>query len=62
MVMEQIAQAILSIRSDFVTRIAIDGVDGAGKTMFAQECAPADRATVVVDNNELAAPRILRRP
>jgi uridine kinase len=33
-----------------------------GQELYFQECAPADRATVVVDNNELAAPRILRRP
>lgn len=34
MVMEKIAQAILRMRITFVTRVAIDGVDGAGKTMF----------------------------
>lgn len=34
---EQIARAILNVQSRFVTRVAIDGVDGAGKTMFGDE-------------------------
>ena len=37
LVIEQIAQAILSVQSPFVARVAIDGVDGAGKTMFGDE-------------------------
>lgn len=37
MVMEKIAQVILRMRSTFVTRVAIDGVDGAGKTMFGDQ-------------------------
>ncbi|WP_328187675.1 hypothetical protein [Marinobacter sp. OP 3.4] len=37
MVIEKIARAILNVQSPFVTRVAIDGVDGAGKTMFGDE-------------------------
>lgn len=31
-----------------------------GQRRYLQECAPADHATVVIDNNELATPRIIR--
>lgn len=37
MVIEEIARAILNRSSPFVTRVGIDGVDGAGKTMFGDE-------------------------
>jgi uridine kinase len=36
-VIEEITQVILNMQSAFVTRVAIDGVDGAGKTMFGDE-------------------------
>ena len=34
---EQLAGAIASVRVDHPTRVAIDGVDGVGKTMLAEE-------------------------
>ncbi len=34
---EQLARAIASVRVDHPTRVAIDGVDGVGKTMLAEE-------------------------
>ena len=40
-VIAEIAQAISGIRSPFVTRVAIDGVDGAGKTHFADRVGKA---------------------
>ncbi|MCK7543597.1 hypothetical protein MLC59_05385 [Marinobacter bryozoorum] len=39
MAIGEIAQTVLGIQSPFVTRVAIDGVDGAGKTVFADELA-----------------------
>lgn len=39
-VLETLAAAILKTPSPFVLRVAIDGVDGAGKTHFADELAP----------------------
>jgi uridine kinase len=36
---EALAREIRSMKGDFVTRVAIDGVDGAGKTHFADELA-----------------------
>jgi uridine kinase len=35
----RIAEAILRVPAPFVTRVGIDGVDGAGKTMFGDELA-----------------------
>ena len=36
-VLEQLAAAIAAVRRDHPTRVAIDGVDGSGKTMLADE-------------------------
>lgn len=38
-VLREVAQRILGTPSPFVLRVAIDGVDGAGKTIFADELA-----------------------
>ena len=38
-VLEAVAERIIALRSDHVVRVAIDGVDGAGKTIFADELA-----------------------
>src|SRR5262245_34997490 len=35
--LDQVAAAVLTLPGDGVARVAIDGVDGAGKTMFADE-------------------------
>ena len=44
-VLERVARAILALDlPHFVTRVAIDGVDGAGKTVFADELAAVLRA------------------
>lgn len=37
MVIQKIARTVQVFQSPFITRVAIDGVDGAGKTMFANE-------------------------
>lgn len=37
MAIDKIARVILGMRRAFVTRVAIDGVDGAGKTVFGAE-------------------------
>jgi uridine kinase len=37
--LEHIAKTILELQTPFVTRVAIDGVDGAGKTTFANDLA-----------------------
>ena len=37
--LEEVAREILAVRSGGITRVAIDGVDGAGKTTFADELA-----------------------
>ena len=36
-----VAEEILSVSATTVTRVAVDGVDGAGKTTFADELADA---------------------
>lgn len=38
--LESVAKRILAIPAPFVLRVAIDGVDGAGKTTFADELVP----------------------
>src|SRR2546423_4541548 len=38
-VLETVAERILRLPSDRVARVGVDGVDGAGKTMFADELA-----------------------
>jgi len=43
----ELADAVLGIGSFFVTRVAVDGVDGAGKTRFADELALALEARYV---------------
>jgi uridine kinase len=43
--LEQLATAIAGVRVDHPTRVAIDGVDGAGKTRLADELAGALAAT-----------------
>jgi uridine kinase len=40
-VLARTAERVLGLRLDGVTRVAIDGVDGAGKTTFADELAEA---------------------
>lgn len=37
---EVVAREILAARTDGITRVAVDGVDGAGKTTFADALAP----------------------
>ena len=37
--LEGVARAVLELPSARIVRIGIDGVDGAGKTMFADELA-----------------------
>lgn len=40
-VIRKIAEAILAVPTDFITRVGIDGFDGAGKTWFADELGKA---------------------
>jgi uridine kinase len=42
-VLEQLAAAIVAVRLDHPTRVAIDGVDGSGKTTLADELVEAVR-------------------
>ena len=42
--LETVADRILRLPSDRTTRVGVDGVDGAGKTMFADELAQILRA------------------
>ena len=37
--LESLADIVATLRSDATVRVAIDGVDGAGKTFFADELA-----------------------
>ena len=57
-----VAAAVATTPAATVTRVAIDGVDGAGKTCFADE--PARLASVIVNNDDLLAPFVVpaRRP
>jgi uridine kinase len=43
-VLERVADAVLTLPDDRVRRVGIDGVDGAGKTVFADELAATLRA------------------
>ncbi len=36
-VLDQVAAAVVALRADGVARVAVDGVDGAGKSTFADE-------------------------
>ena len=49
--LRQIARTILALDARPHVRVAIDGIDGAGKSTFAE---------VVIDNHHLAAPFIER--
>lgn len=61
--LQQLARRILSVERDRAV-VAIDGVDGSGKTTLADELADVMAAfgpnVVLVDNADLEAPRILR--
>jgi uridine kinase len=68
--LERVARAILALDLPHSAMcVAIDGVDGAGKTVFADELAamlqargkaiPETRASVVIDNTRLKRPRAL---
>lgn len=63
-VLERIADAILDLPSDRVRRVGIDGVDGAGKTVFADELAAAlearDAEVIRVSGDGFHHPRAVR--
>ncbi len=64
----QLAQTIREIKGPFVTQVAIDGIDGAGKTTFADALAveleksrgSVIGASVLINNNDPDASRIIR--
>jgi uridine kinase len=63
-VLQQIAAAILRAPAPFVTRVGIDGVDGAGKTVFGDEIASllqaAGRRVIRASVDSFHHPRALR--
>jgi uridine kinase len=64
MVIEQVAHAINALPDDRTQRVAIDGVDGAGKTMFADDLAVAlarlGRPTIRASVDSFHNPRPIR--
>jgi hypothetical protein len=44
-ILEGIARFIGRYKPELILRVAVDGVDGVGKTMFANERGRADRPT-----------------
>jgi uridine kinase len=59
-----VAERILALPQDCVTRVGIDGVDGAGKTTFANELAPVlearGRGTIWASVDGFHNPKALR--
>ena len=66
-VVEQLAASIAGLRPGHPARVAIDGVDGAGKTtlpgqrLHLAQCRPLERADVVFDNTALDHPKVTLR-
>jgi uridine kinase len=62
--LRSIAGELLAIRARGVTRVAVDGVDGAGKTVFADELAealkPSGRQVIRVSADDFLNPRAVR--
>jgi len=62
--LEQLAQSIAAVRLDHPTRVAIDGVDGSGKTTLADELAEpvrrAGRAVIRASVDGFHNPRAVR--
>jgi uridine kinase len=62
--MSEVAQRILRLSADRVQRVAIDGVDGAGKTMFADELAqtlaPSRRPIIRASVDSFHNPKAIR--
>ena len=62
--LEQLAQSIAAVRLDHPTRVAIDGVDGSGKTKLADELAEpvrrAGRAVIRASVDGFHNPRAVR--
>ena len=60
----QIASAILALPAAGIVRVAIDGVDGAGKTVFAEELAaalrPCGRQIIRASADSFHHPRFVR--
>jgi uridine kinase len=60
-VLERVARAMLELPAASIVRVGIDGVDGAGKTTFADELADVlVPSSVLIDNDDLACPFIVR--
>jgi uridine kinase len=63
-VLRLIAEEILGVGAATVTRVAVDGVDGAGKTTFADELAatlePSGRQVMRVSADDFLNPRSVR--
>lgn len=68
--LDNLADIVAALPCNPVLRIAIDGVDGAGKTTFADELPsmqrrylrehnPQELASIVIDNNDLASPLLV---
>lgn len=59
-----VADEVLSVGAGSVTRVAVDGVDGAGKTTFADELAneltPSGREVIRVSADDFLNPRSVR--
>ena len=63
-VLDQVAAEVLHARADGITRVAVDGVDGAGKTTFADALAallvPAGRQVIRASVDDFHRPERLR--
>ncbi len=62
--LRRVADEILNVGAPTVTRVAVDGVDGAGKTTFADELAdvlgPSGRQVIRVSADDFLNPRTVR--
>ena len=63
-VLSRVAEEILNVGAATVTRVAVDGVDGAGKTTLADELAdvlkPSRRPVIRVSADDFLNPRAVR--
>lgn len=63
-VLSFVAEKVLAVRANGVTRVAVDGVDGAGKTVFAGELADAlasgGRQIIRASADDFLAPQAVR--